>query len=238
MTPDRVDELIALAALGELSPDEERELDAAARRDPLVAAEVDAALSAAAVLQQSHAEQPPVGLRSSVLAAISATPQDPPSVVDDVQDAPISLDERRGRRRFAPLVAAAAAVIVMIVGAAVIVSSGDDAGSDQVAAVVDASDASTSILTGELDLLVTFAASADAIVVEGDGLPALDDSETYQLWLVDADGATSVGVFRPDDDGTVTVRFDGVDPTGFVLGVTEEPAGGSASPTLPILASS
>jgi hypothetical protein len=32
------------------------------------------------------------------------------------------------------------------------------------------------------------------------------------------------------------VRFDGVDPTGFVLGVTEEPVGGSRQPTGPILA--
>jgi hypothetical protein len=35
----------------------------------------------------------------------------------------------------------------------------------------------------------------------------------------------------------VLERLDGVDPTGFTLGVTEEPAGGSDAPTLPILAS-
>jgi hypothetical protein len=46
-----------------------------------------------------------------------------------------------------------------------------------------------------------------------------------------------VGIFRPDTDGSVSERFADADPTGFVLGVTEEPAGGSESPTLPILAS-
>ena len=49
--------------------------------------------------------------------------------------------------------------------------------------------------------------------------------------------ATSAGLFRPDGGGVVLERLDGVDPTGFTLGVTEEPAGGSESPTLPILAS-
>lgn len=242
MTPDRVDELIALAALGELSADEEAELDGAVRADPSLAQELDEALASAAALQHTDVDDAPAGLRSAVLSAIAMTSQEqaPPSTAERAGSpirSPAALDAHRGRRRrFAPLLAVAAAVLVMIAGAVVIVST-DNGRSDQVVVVVDAFDASTSTLTGELEVLVTYSPSAGAVVVEADGLPTLDDSETYQLWLVDDAGAMSAGVFRPDADGGVSVRFDGVDPTGFLLGVTEEPAGGSDSPTPPILAS-
>ena len=84
---------------------------------------------------------------------------------------------------------------------------------------------------------MTYSESEDAVVVEGTDVPTIDDTETYQLWLVGDEGITSAGLFRPAVDGSVLERLDGVDPTGFVLGVTQEPAGGSESPTLPILAS-
>ena len=232
MNPDRIDELIALATLGELSAEDERELAAVVRTDPAVAAEVDEALAAAAALQRTLAEEPPPALRSSVLAAIASTPQDAAA-----DRGVTSLDVERRRRRFGPLLAAAAAVMFAIGGVVTLVND-DEGGSDSIAAVVEAADATTRGLSGEIDSLsVTFSRSEQALVVEGDGVPALESTATYQLWLVGDDGATSVGIFRPGDDGVVEVRFDGVDPTDFVLGVTEEPAGGSESPTLPILAS-
>ncbi len=76
MTPERIDELIALAALGELSVQEERELDEAARLDPTVDAELAEALETAAAIQRTGAEDPPAGLRDGVLAAIRDTPQE------------------------------------------------------------------------------------------------------------------------------------------------------------------
>jgi anti-sigma-K factor RskA len=235
---ERFGDLVALAALGELSPDEQRELDRLADANPAMVAELDAAVAAAASVQSSVAESPPAALRQSVLDAIVATPQVGGDAAAPVA-APIDLGAERARRRgLMPLVAAAAAAVIFVVGAAVVVMSRDDGGGgDQIAAVVGASDAETRILTGEFEVMVTFAASQDAVVVEADGLPELTDEETYQLWLVgDGGAATSAGIFRPDDAGTVAVRIDDVDPTGFVLGVTEEPAGGSESPTLPILA--
>jgi hypothetical protein len=84
---------------------------------------------------------------------------------------------------------------------------------------------------------VGFSASEAALVVLGEGVPILSASETYQLWLVDDEGATSAGLFRPDAKGVVEFRVDGVDPTGFTVGITKEPAAGSATPTAPILAS-
>jgi anti-sigma-K factor RskA len=247
MTSERTDELIALAALGELSAEERRELDAIVLTDPSIAAEVDEALATAAALQRRHAEEPPAGLRASVLAAIASTPQEssthdgtPPtdgSLSGEDTERVVALDARRSRRGIRPAMLAAAAVALFAVGGVVVMVTGDDA-TDPIAAVVEAPDATARPLTGEMGgLTVIYSASQDSLVVEGEGVPVVDDTATYQLWLVGDDGATSVGIFRPDTDGRVSERFGGVDPTGFVLGVTREPAGGSESPTLPILAS-
>ena len=254
MTSDRIDELIALASLGELSEAEWIELDEAAAADPAVASELDDALASAAALQRPHAEQPPTALRDSVLAAIASTPQETAPVATDAPRPPgrtptpavdeagappaVSLDAERRRRRFSPVaLAAAAAVALFVAGGVVLVATRADA-PDPIAAVLDAPDATSRLLDGEIEnLTVVYSPSEGALVVEGDGVPVLDETATYQLWLVGEDGATSVGVFRPDADGTVTQRFTDTDPTGFVLGVTREPAGGSESPTLPILAS-
>lgn len=246
MTTDRIDELIASAALGELSADEQRELDEAIRNDPKVAVELDEALATAAAIQRPSAEEPSAALRNSVLAAIASTTQEPvmDAGADPMSDAAqrpaapvVSLEAERARRRFRPTLLAAAAVALFAVGGVVLVATNDNS-SDPIAAVIDAPDATTRPLAGEIDVLtVTYSPSEGALVVEGDGVPVLDDTATYQLWLVGDDGAMSVGIFRPDADGMVSERFSDADPTGFVLGVTQEPAGGSESPTLPILAS-
>jgi anti-sigma-K factor RskA len=239
-TPDRIDELIALAALGELSTDERRELDDAVRNDPSLSAELDEALRVAAAIQRPDVAVPPAGLRDSVLAAIAATPQEGVDGRPAERSAPpavVHLEGRRQRRRFAPMMFAAAAVALFVVGGVVVVTS-NDSGDDPVAAVIEASDATSRPLAGEIGTLtVVYSASLDALVVQGVGVPVLDESATYQLWLVGDGGATSVGVFRPDADGSVSERFGDADPTDFVVGVTREPAGGSESPTLPILAS-
>jgi anti-sigma-K factor RskA len=239
MNSDRIDELIALAALGELSESERRELDVAAQSDPSVAGELDAALAAAAALQRPHAEQPPAALRNSVLSAIASTPQEEIAPAEAPAITPaVSLDEERERRRFRPAILAVAAVVALFVAGGLVLVAQTDDPSDPIAAVVEAPDASSRRLVGDIETLTAvYSPSEGALVIQGESVPVLDDTETYQLWLVDDDVATSVGIFRPDADGAVAERFAGADPTGFVIGVTEEPAGGSESPTLPILAS-
>lgn len=246
MTSERIDDLIALAVLGELSAEDRRELATAAAHDENVARELDEALAAASALQRTHAEAPPTALRDAVLSAIASTPQE--STVDATTEpvgpdqppvAPVvSMEFERSRRRFRPTLVAAAAVALFAVGGVVLVATNEDSSSDPIASVIDAPDATARSLSGEIDdLTVVYSASEGALVVQGTGLTVLDDSSTYQLWLVGPSGATSVGTFRPDADGVVAERFPDANPTGFVLGVTEEPAGGSESPTLPILAS-
>ena len=245
MTYERIDDLIALAVLGELSDEERRELDSAAAQDASVARELDEALADAAAIQRTHAEAPPEALRNAVLSAVASTPQqmvvdvtaDPVGAVQPPVAPVVSMEFERSRRRFRPTLLAAAAVALFAVGGVVLVATNDDS-SDPIAAVIDATDATTRSLSGEIeDLTVIYSASEGALVVQGTGLTVLDDSSTYQLWLLGPKGATSVGTFRPDADGVVAERFPDADPTAFVLGVTEEPAGGSESPTLPILAS-
>lgn len=253
MTPERIDELIALAALGELSPTDERELDAAVRADPTLAAEVDEALATAGAIQGIHAEAPPVGLRANVLAAVASTAQDrstPDDVApdDDVAPAPaattpesgadapvVSMHEARRRRRLLPVLLGAAAAIVFVLGAFIV--SNEASAPDEYAAVLEASDAETHTLAGDMGTLtVTYSPSHDAMVVTGDDVPPLSASETYQLWF-DVDGhMTPAGLFRPDEDGNVRERIAVADGIGSSVNVTEEPAGGSEEPTLPVLA--
>ena len=245
----RFDDLISLAALGELTDAEAIELEWAANHDERVAEDLADALATAAALQASTRQPPPASMRASVLDSIAnieqesarpafdALPEATPGVVSVVSTAPIPMEQAH-RRRFAPVLAAAAALL-LVVGGAVLVTSNDSGSNDPIAAVVDADDASTRQLDGELgeSLIVAYSPSEGALVVVGNDVPALVDDQTYQLWLIDSNGARSVGVFRPDDTGRVEQRFDGSDPSGLALGVTREPAGGSDQPTLPILAS-
>ncbi len=241
MTSDRIDELIALAALGELSDADARELDEAVVGDPLVAAELDEAIAAAAAPQRVHIEQPPPVVGNSLMDAIVDATGGAGLLValrSRALTPAVSLEQHARRRRSGPVIlAAAAAIVLFVVGGVALIVVDDDA-SDPIAAVVDAPDATSRQLDGEIQgLTVVYSASEQALVVEGADVPVLGDDATYQLWLVDDDGATSVGTFRTAADGTVSERFSDADPTGFVLGVTREPAGGSQSPTLPILAS-
>ncbi|MBV9822307.1 MAG: anti-sigma factor [Actinobacteria bacterium] len=71
------------------------------------------------------------------------------------------------------------------------------------------------------------------LVLIGRGMPALPADRTYQLWLMSDTGApVSGGVFQPDRNGNVELPASG-DLSGVDrMGVSVEPAGGSAQPTL------
>ena len=64
---ERIDDLIALAALGELTDDESRELDHAVQSDPEVAAELAAALEAAAAVQSGRCRARAARCRSGAI---------------------------------------------------------------------------------------------------------------------------------------------------------------------------
>ena len=71
------------------------------------------------------------------------------------------------------------------------------------------------------------------VVVTASALPAPAAGRTYQLWGIARGGVPqSLGVFRPDADGSVRAVLR-VPPAAAMelAAVTDEPAGGSARPT-------
>jgi len=75
------------------------------------------------------------------------------------------------------------------------------------------------------------------IVFTADRLPAIDPTRVFQLWTIKGTTATSAGLLTREPNGTAAftapVRDDAEPPDAF--GVTIEPAGGSQTPTLPIV---
>jgi anti-sigma-K factor RskA len=66
-----------------------------------------------------------------------------------------------------------------------------------------------------------------------DGMPPLDNSQQYQLWLIRDGERTDGGVFSVNDEGYGALLISSPEPLSSFpsFGVTIEPAGGSPSPT-------
>ena len=84
---------------------------------------------------------------------------------------------------------------------------------------------------------VVLAADRHELAVVTSGLPALPAGQVYQLWLIGKTATTSAGLLPPAASGrTPAVLATGV-VRGDTLGLTVEPAPGTAQPTTtPILA--
>lgn len=72
-------------------------------------------------------------------------------------------------------------------------------------------------------------------VLRAEGFPPLAEGQAYQLWLLHGDTRTSGGLFTVDDTGCGTYIFH---PSQSLedfdgMGITPEPAAGSAGPTAP-----
>jgi hypothetical protein len=75
------------------------------------------------------------------------------------------------------------------------------------------------------------------LIFTADRLPALPPGRVYQLWTITGTVATGAGTFTPDAQGAASVTS--IVAPGAALpdafGVTIEPAGGSTTPTMPIV---
>ncbi|MEV3937906.1 anti-sigma factor [Glycomyces sp. NPDC049804] len=185
--------------------------------------------------------EPPPRLRDRVLAEVRRTRQEAP-----VAEAAEPAAPERPRRRWwrlprlrlalgAAALAAAAAFAGVFITLAVQPTEGPDQ-SEQIAAVLEAPDAEVDFQQAEGGGRVTVVASAAldrAVVVVADLAPP-GAGRSYQLWLVDEAGAVSAGVMDAGDD-SATMVVEGLGDTQIV-GVTNEPAGGSANPTQPMVA--
>ncbi len=235
---EELDELTGAWALDAVDDDERAAIARRLHDDEALRDEADELREVAGLLGEVVAERPPADLRAAILAEVAETPQEPvtserPPVIAASADAGVVVPLRR--RRLTAGLAAAAVVLVALVGVAVVV--GDTDGRDEIAAVTDDPAAVVVELVGELGAVrVVVSEDEGAAVVLADAVAVPERGRTYQLWTIGADGGIEPSeVFRPDDDGRVEVRLDGVArATGFAI--SEEPAGGSLQPTGDILA--
>jgi anti-sigma-K factor RskA len=83
-----------------------------------------------------------------------------------------------------------------------------------------------------------YMASKGALLMQASNLDALPSNKTYELWVIPMKGdPMPAGMFRPDAAGNASVVMPDM-PKGIeakAFGVTIENAGGSATPTMPVV---
>jgi hypothetical protein len=86
-----------------------------------------------------------------------------------------------------------------------------------------------------------YLAESGALIFQGTNLARLPEGKTYELWLIPANGHAPMpaGMFRPDAKGDASVMMPPLPKgvTAKAFGVTIEKAGGSQTPTMPIVLS-
>jgi hypothetical protein len=205
------------------------------------ASEVRGFHEVATAMAFAAAAEPPPELRARVLAAAARTRQLPPEVRTHARP-------RRTRSWvwvpwLSGVVATASIVVAVLFGFA-------QAHTQQELNQVQAQNQAISLLLSspQVTLLshsttkggvatVVLAAARHQLVVVTNGLPALPAGHVYQLWLISKAKTVSVGLLPAAEAGrTRPVLASGV-VKGDTLGLTVEPAPGSAQPTTqPILA--
>jgi anti-sigma-K factor RskA len=88
---------------------------------------------------------------------------------------------------------------------------------------------------------VVYAERTGKLLLTASNLHPLPDGKTYELWILQPGGKAPLpaGTFEPDSSGNATLILAS-EPAGLAVagfGVTIENAGGSATPTLPIVLS-
>jgi len=118
--------------------------------------------------------------------------------------------------------------------------SGRAAQAENVAAVLTHADARTVQLTGDNRAAVklVWSPSRQKAALLAEDLSPVDRSKTYELWAIKGGKPAPVTTFRPDGRGTLRVAFPADMAGTDAVGVTVEPAGGSAHPTTDVILSS
>jgi anti-sigma-K factor RskA len=203
------------------------------------ASEVSGFREVATAMAFAATAEPPAGLRDRVLAAAARTRQLPPEIRTHARP-------RRTRTRvpwLSGVVVTASIVVAVLFGFAQAHTQ------DELNQVRAENQAISLLLSAPKAKLLTYpvthggtatvvlAADRHELAVVTTGLPALPPGKVYQLWLIGKPAITSAGLLPPAKDGqTPPVLATGV-VKGDALGLTVEPAGGSAQPTTkPILA--
>jgi len=191
---------------------------------------------------RSTEQQPPAGVFDGIMARIDADggldAAEAAEVTspESMRPEPVSLDERRlrRRRRWARGLGGAAAAAILVAGGVVIGDRiGGTEGPPPAAQVFDASDVRTAAVdVGGGTATVVYSRDANAAVLLMDGVAPPQSDTVYQLWLLGSDHPpTSVGMMEPAQvtPSTRAVVQDIDSSTTF--GISVEPPGGSPAPT-------
>ena len=188
------------------------------------------------------AAEPPAELRTRVLAAAARTRQLPPEVSTHARP-------RRTRARvpwvpwLSGVVATASIVVAVLFGLAQAHTRDElnqvRAENQAISLLLSAPGAQ--LFTHEVThggvATVVLAADRHELAVVTTGLPALPSGQVYQLWLIGKPKIVSAGLLPPAKNGQTPAVLATGAAKGDTLGLTVEPAGGSAQPTTtPILA--
>jgi anti-sigma-K factor RskA len=193
-------------------------------------------------------EEPPADLFARIVAQLpaAAPAAEAASAHADVLAEPVT-DElsaarqrREARRRPAGLrnwligVAAAAVIALGGVGIGAYVANQND----PFRQVIEAQDArqATVDVTGGGTATVSISASRDALVVRMKDVPPPPAGKVYQMWLIPKDGSTPVSEGLMDAEALSKPALVKGIGSAAALGITVEPVGGSATPTLPTVA--
>jgi anti-sigma factor RsiW len=190
------------------------------------AIEVEELRATAGRLADLTAQAPPVGLKAAVLAEISRTPQGKRKT-----------DEGRAATRWRRWAAAAVAVGIIAVGAGaatfVVQEQRVRQAQQQSAAITAVLSAPDAVVrTAKLDggtVTVVVSPSLDRGVAVANGLPRPGADRAYQFWVLHGTVAASAGVLPAGTGDGVTV-FGGVRGAA-AMALSDEPAGGSGTPT-------
>jgi anti-sigma factor RsiW len=228
--------------LDAISDTEREEFERHLQHCPACEAEVRGMRETAARLALACAVTPPARMEQQVLAATYRTRQLPPLSADRPRRAlhrrrvlPRRASSRSAfpggtvTRRVAVLAAAASVAVAVALGITQLTAQHqlDQARATAIARVVTAPDAHVATArtsAGGSVTVVTSAALREA-VVSASGMASLPPSRVYQVWVMSPSGARSAGLMHGSSLLASAVR------PGDRIGITVEPADGTARPT-------
>lgn len=240
MSEPHVEELIAFYALGALTPEELRRVEAhladcaSCRALAAEAAEVVEALPFA-----STPVRPSASLKSTLFARVRADAAQRPV------ERPVAGALARMAGMFLPGLAVASLVAAIVLGGLVFALQGEVARLNasleqqrQALALIASPGSQTHALQGTevapqaVGTLVADPQQVAALLVVS-GLPQLAPDQVYQLWLIRGEQPTGVGVFTVDPNGIGQLLVQAPSPIADfeAVGLTIEPEGGSPLPT-------
>jgi anti-sigma-K factor RskA len=182
-----------------------------------------------------HPEQVPPAVPPVVARPVRETTGLP--VTDELGAARKRRDERRrpqGMRNWLVGVAAAAIIALGGVGVGSYMANQNDP-LNQVMQAGDVRQATVNV-TGGGTATVSVSSSKDAVVVKMNDVPAPPPGKVYQMWLIPKDGSAPVSQGLMDAEALSKPAVVQGIGSAAALGITVEPTGGSASPTMPTVA--